>query len=50
MEYENKTNKELTKFETVEMNFDGIQDFGRIITLDKKQKHVKKIMNLMNWN
>lgn len=36
MEYNNKTNKELTKFETetVEMKFDGVHDFGKKMTLD----------------
>ena len=38
MEYNNNTENELTKFETetVEMKFDGIPDFGRKITLDKR--------------
>lgn len=38
MEYNNKTNKELTKFETetVEMKFDKTLDFGKKITLDKR--------------
>lgn len=38
MEYNNKTNEELTKFETetVEMKFDKTLDFGKKITLDKR--------------
>lgn len=38
MEYNNNTNDELTKFETetLEMKFNGIPDFGRKITLDRR--------------